>query len=386
MDICVLNPFFYPYKGGTEKVLFEVYSRLAKKHNITVVTSTSSEKNKPSVEEINGIKVVRLRTFHERIPMSPMPFLLFDGLTKTLKKEMCDVYHINNRYQFFEDTVITVKGMNKKLALTIHNAKPNNIDPMTDDMGRFYDWFWGNKLIHAADIITGVSTYTINTTVPRSEHHKTHLVLNGVDSNRFRHSSMDESEVIGVRKQLGFDTGLTILTNGRLVRQKGQIYLIKAFADLVKKDNEDLNLLMIGNGMLRDAFHRIIKKERLSSRFKTIYGIGDDMLPHYYNASNLFVLPSLYEPAGLALLESLSCEIPAVITHIGGMPEIAGNNAFYIKSRDPSSIRKKIKYVLDNPKEARRIAREGRKRVIRYHNWDNIAKEYERLFLSVIRY
>ena len=40
MDICILNPYFYPYKGGTEKVLLEVYSRLAKKHNITVLTST----------------------------------------------------------------------------------------------------------------------------------------------------------------------------------------------------------------------------------------------------------------------------------------------------------------------------------------------------------
>ena len=39
MDICVLNPYFYPQQGGTERVLLEVYKRLAKKHNITVLTS-----------------------------------------------------------------------------------------------------------------------------------------------------------------------------------------------------------------------------------------------------------------------------------------------------------------------------------------------------------
>src|SRR5208283_4310323 len=87
LDICVLNPFFYPYKGGTEKVIFEVYSRLAKKHNITVITSAPFNRNRPSKEEISGIQVVRLRTVHARLPVFPLPFLFFDGLKKALVKE-----------------------------------------------------------------------------------------------------------------------------------------------------------------------------------------------------------------------------------------------------------------------------------------------------------
>ncbi len=386
MEICVLNPFFYPYKGGTEKVLLEVYKRLAKRHNVTVVTSAPIERNKPSTEEIFGIKVVRLRTFQQHVPIFPMPFLFFDGLKKTLVRERCDIYHINNRYQFFEDSVLTIKGMEKKLALTIHNALPVNIDSLTDDLGEFYDKLWGRKLMHAADIITGVSTNTINTTVPRSERKKTHLVLNGVNYRQFRRIKGNNEKIMDVRRRLGFHDGTTILTNGRLIKQKGQIYLLRAFADLVNKNHEDINLLIIGKGPLKGSLYRFAKRRRIERRFRVIYGIDDDNLPYYYNACKIFSLPSLYEPAGLALLEALSCEVPSVVSKVGGTSEIAGPHVFYTRPKDYNNIKKGINYILENEKTASSMAKKGRQRMIKYHDWDKIAKKYESLFLSTIRY
>jgi glycosyltransferase involved in cell wall biosynthesis len=385
MDICVLNPFFYPYKGGTEKVIYELYRRLAKKHNITVITSAPLERNRPFTEEISGIKVVRLRTLQEHVPIFPMPFLFFDGLTKALKKENSDIYHINNRYQFFEDTVYTIKNMDKKLALTIHNAKPKNIDRLTDDLGDFYDKLWGRKLMHYADLITGVSTSTINTTIPRSERYKTHLVFNGVDYKKYIKMSKNDKKVESIRKKLSF-YGTNIVSNGRLVPQKGQVYLMKAFIDLVKHEHKDLNLLIIGSGPLKRKLHRMAKKGGVEKYFKITYGLNDDELPYYYNASDIFALPSLYEPAGLALLEALACEIPSVVSRVGGMPEMAGDCAFYAKPKDYYSIKSRLNYIMENGEKASALASKARKRVIKYHDWDKIAKKYESLFLSTIRY
>ena len=385
MDICVLNPFFYPYKGGTEKMLLEVYSRLSKRHNVTVLTSAPKDKNRYSVEELFGMKVVRLRTFQEHIPIFPMPFLLFDGLTKTLSKEGSDIYHINNRYQFFEDTVNVVKSMDRKIALTIHNALPKNIDPLTDDLGLFYDWLWGRKLMNASDIITGVSTNTIRTTVPRSELYKTHLVFNGVDYRRYRKIGKDDPNVIGVQKKLGIDGSTTIMSNGRLATQKGHAYLMRAVSELID-EGYDLKLLIIGDGPLKKNLHRYARKLGIEKRFIITYNIGDDRLPYYYNSCDIFALCSLYEPAGLALLEALACEMPSVISKIGGMPEMAGGCAFYSKAKNHYSIKNRLRYVLDNRKESERIARNGRQRMIKYHDWGKIAKDYERLLISTIRY
>jgi glycosyltransferase involved in cell wall biosynthesis len=380
----VLNPFFYPYKGGTEKVILEVYKRLAKKHNITIITSAPLEHNRTTIEEIMGMKVVRLPTVQEHIPIFPMPFLFFVGLKKALVREKSDIYHINNRYQFFEDTVNIVKGMDKKLALTIHNALPENIDPLTDDMGYFYDWLWGRKLMRASDLITGVSTYSITSTVPKSERYKAHLVLNGVDYNKYKKISKDNDNVIDVSKHLGFH-GRTIMTNGRLATQKGQIYLMKAFAELRKEGHRDLNLLIVGNGPLKRSLHRSARRLGIEKKFRITYGLDDDKLPYYYNSADAFALPSLYEPAGLALLEAMACEVPSVISRLGGMPEIADKCGFYSKPKDYRSIKGKLSYILENEKEAAAIAKKGRQRIIKYHDWNKIAKQYENLFLSTIR-
>lgn len=381
----MLNPFFHPYNGGTEKVILEVYSRLAKRHNITVITSAPIERNKRSTEEIEGIKVVRLRTFQERIPIFPLPFLFFDGLTKALAAEKSDIYHINNRYQFFEDTVNVVNRMDRKLALTIHNALPKNIGPVTDDLGRFYDWLWGRKLMHASDLITGVSTYTIRTTVPRSDLKKTHLVFNGVDYNKYKKISKDSESVARLSKRLGL-RGKTILTNGRLVPQKGQIYLMRAVADLVHKEHMDLNLLVIGKGPLKQKLLSSARKMGIEKRFRIVSGIDDAHLPYYYNACDVFSLPSLYEPAGLALLEAMSCELPSVISKTGGMPEIADGCGFYSRSKDYYSIKERLRFVLENEKTTARIAKKGRERILKYNDWNKISKQYESLFLDTIRY
>jgi len=57
MDILMLNPFFYPYAGGTEKHILEVGKRLAKKHNISVLTARLENTQKK--EYVDGIEVIR---------------------------------------------------------------------------------------------------------------------------------------------------------------------------------------------------------------------------------------------------------------------------------------------------------------------------------------
>ncbi|HIH50346.1 TPA: glycosyltransferase family 4 protein [Candidatus Micrarchaeota archaeon] len=380
----MLNPYFYPYKGGTEKVLLEVYSRLAKRNNVTVITSVAAKKNKPSVEEISGIRVVRLKASSTRLPTLPMPFLIFDGLKKALVREKSDIYHINNRYQYFGDTVRIVKGMDRKLALTVHNAIPRNINFTTDELGRFYDWFWGKKLMGAVDVITAVSTNTAKTTIPRRYMKKAHVIFNGVDFKRFRKMRKDSAEVESVVRSLGF-RGTTIVTNGRLVPQKGQIYLLDAFAELVNSGMDELNLLVIGRGALSRHLYRSAKKMGVAKKFRIVSGIEDAMLPCYYNACDIFAFPSLYEPAGLAVCEAMSCELPVVASNVGGIPEIVGDCGIYSKPKDYESIRDGLGYIIGNDRAVRHMVRMGRERMVRRHNWDRIAKQYENLFSGVVR-
>ena len=61
------------------------------------------------------------------------------GLNHAIKKVHCDLYHINNRYQYSGDNVAAIRKIGGKIALTIHNSLPLGIDPTTDSLGLVYD-------------------------------------------------------------------------------------------------------------------------------------------------------------------------------------------------------------------------------------------------------
>ncbi|MDE1868614.1 MAG: glycosyltransferase family 4 protein [Candidatus Micrarchaeota archaeon] len=386
MDICVLNPYFYPYKGGTEKVLYEIYTRLAKRHNITVITSATMNRNSYGIEDINGIKVVRLKTAY--IPgghLLPLPINLMEGFNAAAAKVDADIYHINNRYLYFPRSVHLLKKAEKKIALTIHNALPKGIDLFTDSAGLLYDVSWGRRLMHTADLITGISRATIDSTVPKDEMRKTHLVYNGVDYDKFSKKRGADPKLVAVKRRLGLK-GTVVLANGRLVTQKGQTYLLEAVAELKKELDTELNLLIIGRGPLESRLKREAKARGLNGHFKIINGIDEDTLPYYYNVADVFVMPSLYEPASLAILEALSCELPCIASNVGGLPEMMGDCGLLAMPKSSDDIREKILYVLNNKERARALGRKGRERMKKRHDWNNIAKQYEELFEKTIRY
>lgn len=384
MDICVLNPFFYPYQGGTEKVLLEVYGRLAKRHNVTVLCAAPRGSPKRSVSEYENIRIVKLKTEYLDIHGLPLPFLLFGGLNGEIRKVASDLYHINNRYQYFGDNVNAIKQSTGKLALTVHNALPKNIDVMTDDMGLFYDIVWGHKLMHKCDLITGVSQNTIDTTVYKRALPKTHLVYNGVDHGKFRKIPRSDKKVRAIRGSLGLE-GAIVSTNGRLVPQKGQMYLMRAIAAM-RDDGVDISMFIIGRGPMEKRLYAEAERLGMKDGFRIVSNIPEDSLPYYYNASDVFAMPSLYEPAGLAILEAMACEVPSLASNIGGLPEMLDRYGVYAEPRDVEGIRRGIEGLLENPSEAARNARGGRRLVRKRNDWDSISKQYEKLFENTVRY
>jgi glycosyltransferase involved in cell wall biosynthesis len=381
MDICILNPYFYPYKGGTEKVLLEVYRRLTKRHNITVLTSTVPGRNEDRTEEIHGIKVVRLKTYQYPLPGLPLPFESFKRLNPAIKRAGAELYHINNRYQYFPLNIRSIKSIGK-LCLTIHNSLPMGIDRPTDTGGLLYDVAWGRRIMHEADLITAVSNNALDVTVPKRDRHKAHVVYNGVDPKNFRRHPKRSPKVSEILDELEFK-GTTMLCNGRFVPQKGQLYLMDALS-MISEHGDMPNLLLIGKGPLENQLRHTAESLGINLQIRS--DLSDDKLPYYYSACDISAAPSLYEPASLSALESMACELPLIASKVGGLPEMLGDCGLYTKPRDARSIAKAAAMIIADPKKARQMGKQGRRRVIERHSWDRIAKQYEELFLNTIRY
>ena len=382
MEIGVLNPFFYPYNGGTERVLYSLYKELAKKHNVTVISASLKRTQKRRVEYIDGIKVVRLNTRYLDIQGLPMPFLKMNGINEEIKRVGADIYHINNRYQYFLGEVKAVREVGAKLAITIHNSLPRNIDRFTDSGGLIFDKTWGSRLIGMADLITAVSKDAAKTTVPKKHLGRTKIILNGVDYREFRPRSRDSA-----RARIGIEKGITMLLNtARFVQQKGQSYLLEAFDDAITKGviDGDSELVLIGKGPLKSALQSEADRRGLHSNVTLLSDVSEKYLPYYYNAANAFVFPSLYEPAGLAGLEALASGIPVIASRAGGIPEMLRNYGAYFK---PGSSREIFNAI-------RKLAASGWKTqpidnvkgfLYKEHNWKKISKEYETAFEKALK-
>ena len=383
MDICALNPFFYPYMGGTEKVLMEVYSRLSKNHNITLISGMPRHMRLAKREEINGISVVRLKTDYIDLPGLPIPFPLMHGIRDAVKKSDADIYHINNRYLYYWDTLSAIMQKKERMAITIHNALPKGIDFWTDSMGLLYDVAWGRHIMHKADLITGVSKNTVATTVPAKYMHKAEAIYNGINIDMFKPRKM-RGHVLNRYALTYGGHDIRILTNGRLVPQKGQIYLLNALKMFIG-DGNDAALTIIGTGPMQNTLIKLSKKLGIGDRVRIISGIKEGELPYYYNAADLFVLPSTYEPGSIALIEAMASGTPAIATRIGGIPELMGKCGLYIKPKDSYDIYKKLNFFIDNTGVMSKLAKDAHSRAIENHNWDKIALRYANAFEKTLQ-
>lgn len=376
MRILFLNQFFFPYFAGTEKHMYEVGKRLAKEHEVMVLTARL--KGTPAEEMISGMHIVRTPATvcdwapHPIPPPVPIMPRLADDVKKYAAK--ADLVHIHNRFIFGPKYGSIIKKLGKKLCITLHNARPQGIDFFSDLCGQFYDDLFGKRLMRKCDGIIGVSRNTLETTLPEDYQGKTTVIYNGVDGKLFRPKRSSKwKERIGSDKQI-------VLTNARLVPQKGVKYLVKAMAGV-----KDAMLVVLGRGILKNELEEMARKRGVDTLFITEY-ITEASLVDLYAAADVFVLPSLFEPMPLVLLEAMACGKPIVATAVGGIPELIedGKNGLLVPPADPAALRKNISVLLSDKYERRRMGKENRKKVVQRFTWDRTAKEVNAFYRALM--
>lgn len=144
------------------------------------------------------------------------------------------------------------------------------------------------------------------------------VIYNGVDIEKFRPMTTS------LREQLGI-AGSTFLLSfaGRLVGWKGLSVVIDAIEQL---KGEDVKLLIIGAG---DDLERLKKKaisKGVAEQVIFHQPVEHNVLPEFYAASDVGIFPSTGDEAfGITIAEAMACAKPVIASHIGGIPEVVGN-------------------------------------------------------------
>ncbi len=199
---------------------------------------------------------------------------------------------------------------------------------------------------------------------------KNKLIYNGIDLKNYKNlPSRDE-----LRKKLGLPTDTFYISFvGALVERKGIRYFIKAIKNTNKNN---MKALIIGDGELRDTVNTITKED---SRF-VLLGFQPNAI-EYIKASDLLVLPSLYEGLPNVVIEAMAVGTPVIATNVYGMPELIedGINGTLVSVKDSKSITSAIEFIEGNPAVAARFV-ESSGRKAEFFNVDRMVKEYETLY------
>ncbi len=171
-----------------------------------------------------------------------------------------------------------------------------------------------------------------------------------------------------------------IFAVGRITPYKGYDLLIKAFK-YVTQEIPDVNLILAIGSHEPSEMEKRNKLSQLADSLgltnnTRFYGYVDE-LEAFYNAAEVFILPSTYEPFGMVAIESMACGTPAVVTGRGGLQGFLtdGEDALIVDPLDTRALATTILRLLKDKRLHEQISRKGHEKAHSLFTWERIAEQ-----------
>ncbi len=176
-----------------------------------------------------------------------------------------------------------------------------------------------------------------------------------------------------------------LLYMGALYPHKGVRVLIEAMVHIAKQHPDTL-LLVGGEGAIEDELKWLTGDLSLQNNVKFLGFVTGKFRALYYNAADIFVLPSLRESFGIVNLEAMASGLPVVSSNVGGVPDVVRDdvNGLLAAPGDPEDLAGKILCLCDSEQLRDRLGRTG-KTLSKEYSWETVADRTESVYLDLIR-
>jgi glycosyltransferase involved in cell wall biosynthesis len=154
---------------------------------------------------------------------------------------------------------------------------------------------------------------------------------------------------------------------------EGTIQAYSLLSDSVRRAHQ---LVIVCRLPLLRRAQLVVYARRLGIRVRDLVLTGfvpDRQLAALYRSCGLFVFPSLYEGAGLPVLEAMSCGAPVAASSTSSIPEILGDLEATFDPADPADIARSLSEVLESPDRIGSLRERSRERV-RLFTWERVAE------------
>ena len=126
---------------------------------------------------------------------------------------------------------------------------------------------------------------------------------------------------------------------------------------------------------------------RSSRKIIFIGFVPDNILPKFYNTSDMLVLPSTdkSEAFGIVCLEAMSSGIPVISSDLSGVRSVVEKQktGLLVKPGNVDNLVKMIKYLLKDSRQAKLYGKAAREKVLKLYTWDKLGSKLENVLKSV---
>jgi glycosyltransferase involved in cell wall biosynthesis len=374
MKVCILSKHFHPYSGGLEARVLEL-ARWLVEHGDEVLVFTSHEDDTVAFEVFDGVNVRRSNVW----------FTLFNalftpGVAFNLMRADFDLIDVN-----LPDPVNSVSAyigslLKRRPLFVTYHADIVKEGLIHAPFKLLYHPLLRLILKRAKRVFVTSPNYAESSPVLADFMDKVVVAPSFVDITRF--NPENSGSKVRVKHKLGDKP--VVLFVGRLVEYKGVNQLLGAFKELVV--GRESYLLIAGDGPLRQELEAEADALGITNSVVFTGRVGEEELPLYYAACDVFVLPSVtrQEAFGLVLVEAMASGKPVVSTNFSGMPYVVGDAGLLVEPGDPIALYKALEDVLGDRALASELGGRGRKRVLELFQRDVVCAAIKAVYKSTV--
>ena len=380
MKILFCNYEYPPLGGGGGVVMAALARELARRHEVTVLTSQAL--SLPAASLDGEVKVLRAPVFFRRqLAVANLPSMLAylpSGIVKglgLLRASRFDI--VNTHFVVPSGPLGHVLARVAKIpnVLSVHGG--DLFDPSKASSPHRHAWLRTpiRYLLNAADEVVGQSRDTVRH-VAEIYHVRRPVELIPLGIER-----PPATEPSGTREKLGLPSGAFVMvTVGRLVARKSAAQLVQALATCARAD---AHLVVVGDGPDSAALQSAAASAGVAQRVHLLGHVSDAIKYQALAAADIFVSTSQHEGFGLVFLEAMAFGLPVICYDRGGQTD-------FLKSRetghvaplnDLADFTRAIVHLHDDPAVRREIAQNNRQRVEDFFI-DRCAERYEAVFAA----
>jgi glycosyltransferase involved in cell wall biosynthesis len=394
MNVCFVTPEYFPISGGTGAYVYYLSQYLRKLGQNVHVVARHSEDSEDTVDGVDvhyrkgkGNAVTRYWRFARSASKK---------LKELDKKIGLDIIHANLPLvpsfaipkNSAKAVVCVVHSTWKGEAIVTKRDNPKNLNPNEKMMLRFNFMLrsYEKKLMDRSDALIAVSNYTVDelTELYGIKKEKIHVIYNGVDINKFK----PRANKTKLKRDFGLEEKQkTVLFVGRLYHRKGLETLLHSIPPVLQEFS-DVKYAISGTGFKEkeESLQKLAKELDIEEHVTFLGYVPDKKLPFLYAASDVFVLPAIYENFPFAILEAQASGLPVISTKVGGIPEFLADNknGFLIEPGDSTQLTRRVLALLQDPKLAKEMGERGRKLIEEKLSWRLITKQVGDLYHKLL--